>query len=204
MTGSTADAGIDNYEKYFDKTVDKDTVHRLNRAQNKRRRVTRWERGYQMKLKMTQHNGAMALVVSGEWQDIIIIEESGGFALEFIEKSYSSVAPLLVSEGTQEGMPEECPSATMLPSALEGGSQESTQDTVQDDGLFKRLALLRKSLAAAENVPPYLVFHDKTLREMVARLPVDLQAMGLISGVGQAKLEKYGPAFLDAIQGLAV
>jgi len=70
--------------------------------------------------------------------------------------------------------------------------------------LFRKLVSLRKSLAVANEVPPYLIFHDKTLHEMVDKMPIDMQAMGHISGVGQAKLEKYGPIFLDVINNIAV
>ena len=73
--------------------------------------------------------------------------------------------------------------------------------TLHDDGLFSRLAELRKELAAGQNVPPYVIFHDKTLREMADTLPQDMAALANISGVGQAKLEKYGPAFLALING---
>ena len=72
-----------------------------------------------------------------------------------------------------------------------------------DDSLFKKLVELRKELAVADSVPPYMVFHDKTLHEMVAKLPADIVAMSDVSGVGQAKLEKYGERFLAVINGAA-
>jgi len=146
-----------------------------------------------MKIKMTEHNGAMALLVSGERQNIIITEEGSWFALELINKEFNPVVPMVVSEEAQV----EIQADTSLPLTPEA-------ETMPDSTLFKKLALLRKSLAVADNVPPYLVFHDKTLHEMVAKMPLDMQAMGRISGVGQAKLEKYGPVFLDALKGLAV
>ena len=49
-----------------------------------------------------------------------------------------------------------------------------------------------------------MIFHDKTLHEMIDKMPVDMLSMGCISGVGQAKLQKYGSAFLEAINGVAV
>jgi len=48
-------------------------------------------------------------------------------------------------------------------------------------------------------VPPYVVFHDSTLREMAEVRPASLAALAEISGVGARKLEAYGPAFLAAI-----
>ena len=67
------------------------------------------------------------------------------------------------------------------------------------NGMFEKLVALRKSIATADSVPPYLIFHNKTLQEMADKMPADMQAMGNIPGIGQAKLEKYGQAFLDII-----
>ena len=72
-----------------------------------------------------------------------------------------------------------------------------------NDDLFKQLAGLRKELAVAASVPPYVIFHDKTLREMIERMPSDLSALGTIAGVGASKLEKYGDRFLSIIKGAA-
>ena len=68
-----------------------------------------------------------------------------------------------------------------------------------DAGLFEALRALRRELAAAANVPPYVVFPDATLRAMAAERPRTMSAMGRISGVGARKLESYGQTFLDAI-----
>jgi superfamily II DNA helicase RecQ len=65
--------------------------------------------------------------------------------------------------------------------------------------LFTRLSALRRALAAERNVPPYVVFLDRTLREMAEKRPQDLAALSSISGVGKARLEKYGEAFLSVI-----
>jgi superfamily II DNA helicase RecQ len=65
--------------------------------------------------------------------------------------------------------------------------------------LFDKLSALRKKIAGEAGVPPYVVFHDNTLREMERLLPLDLEAMKDISGVGRAKLEKYGDLFIEAI-----
>ncbi|MGH7482239.1 MAG: RecQ family ATP-dependent DNA helicase [Longimicrobiales bacterium] len=76
-------------------------------------------------------------------------------------------------------------------------------DTVSEDpeaeALFGRLRELRKALADRQSVPAYVVFSDATLREMAARRPATSAELLAISGVGPAKLEKYGQAFLDAL-----
>ena len=68
------------------------------------------------------------------------------------------------------------------------------------DPLFEALRELRRELAAEAQVPPYVIFHDSTLREMAASRPADLAALGAISGVGAKKLEAYGGAFLGLIR----
>ncbi len=65
--------------------------------------------------------------------------------------------------------------------------------------LFDRLRETRANLAKENNVPAYVIFHDKTLREMAAEKPASLDAMLTISGVGEAKLKRYGQALLDVI-----
>jgi len=68
-----------------------------------------------------------------------------------------------------------------------------------DAGLFAALKALRMELAKAQNVPPYVIFHDKTLREMAIFKPDSMGALMDISGMGERKAERYGRAFLDAI-----
>ena len=63
--------------------------------------------------------------------------------------------------------------------------------------MFQKLAELRRDIANADGVPPYVVFHDKTLREMVDKRPADMASLGSIAGVGQSKLNKYGERFLS-------
>jgi ATP-dependent DNA helicase RecQ len=49
-------------------------------------------------------------------------------------------------------------------------------------------------------VPPYVIFHDKTLLEIASLRPGDLGALGAVSGVGQGKLDRYGEAVLDVVR----
>ncbi len=69
-----------------------------------------------------------------------------------------------------------------------------------DEKLFSALKHLRKSLADQGNVPPYVIFHDTSLREMARVKPGDYGSFRTIAGVGEHKLEKYGPAFIEAIR----
>ncbi|WP_374528994.1 DNA helicase RecQ [Novosphingobium sp.] len=68
------------------------------------------------------------------------------------------------------------------------------------DPLFDALRALRRDLAVEAGVPPYVIFHDSTLREMAAARPASLAALGEIGGVGTRKLEAYGDAFLSVIR----
>ena len=68
------------------------------------------------------------------------------------------------------------------------------------DPLFDALRELRRAVASEAGVPPYVVFHDSTLREMAACRPATVAALGGVSGVGSRKLEAYGDAFLGVIR----
>jgi len=68
-----------------------------------------------------------------------------------------------------------------------------------DAVLLDRLRAVRKRLAEHENVPPYVIFHDRSLQEMAARRPATPAEFLAISGVGQAKLARYGAAFMGEI-----
>ncbi len=66
--------------------------------------------------------------------------------------------------------------------------------------LWEALRALRKQLAEEQGVPPYVVFHDSTLLEMVELRPTTLAGLSAISGVGQHKLERYGERFIAVIR----
>ncbi|HLY97276.1 MAG TPA: DNA helicase RecQ [Sideroxyarcus sp.] len=72
-----------------------------------------------------------------------------------------------------------------------------------DDPLWQALKARRMELAREQGVPPYVIFHDSTLLEILNRKPQTLDEMGQISGVGQAKLAKYGDAFLQVVEDVA-
>ncbi|HNQ99765.1 MAG TPA: HRDC domain-containing protein, partial [Trueperaceae bacterium] len=68
-----------------------------------------------------------------------------------------------------------------------------------EEALFQALRALRLEIAREQGVPPYVVFHDKTLREMVASEPRSLAELALVPGIGVAKLERYGERFLELL-----
>ncbi len=67
------------------------------------------------------------------------------------------------------------------------------------NALWERLRLRRRELAAEQDIAPYMVFNDATLREMVTYRPRNADELGRISGVGAVKLERFGEAFLQVL-----
>lgn len=70
----------------------------------------------------------------------------------------------------------------------------------EDQGLWNALRACRKQLAEEHGVPPYIIFHDATLREMLDRRPLTREQLRAISGVGDTKLDRFGDAFLTVIR----
>lgn len=68
------------------------------------------------------------------------------------------------------------------------------------EALFEALRALRLSIAEEQSVPPYAIFPDKTLLEMVQYRPQDLRSMQCMSGMGQVKFDRFGEAFLDGLK----
>ncbi|WP_412989905.1 DNA helicase RecQ [Pediococcus siamensis] len=71
---------------------------------------------------------------------------------------------------------------------------------LEDSALFTKLRLLRRDLAEAQGVPPFVIFSDKTLRGMCELMPTTLSEMAEVKGVGEQKLHKYGPQFIEVIK----
>ena len=72
-----------------------------------------------------------------------------------------------------------------------------------EDRLWLALKAKRTSLAREQGVPPYVIFHDSTLLEILNQRPASLDELGRISGVGQSKLARYGDEFLKVIEDAA-
>jgi ATP-dependent DNA helicase RecQ len=83
----------------------------------------------------------------------------------------------------------ESKSKSEIPEILPSGHKE----------LFEKLRLLRKNMAQKEGIPPYLIFHDSTLQDMVARLPKTKSELLNVLGVGESKADKYGKLFIEEV-----
>ncbi len=92
----------------------------------------------------------------------------------------------------------------MLPALQNGGKKTPAPPDAtlpgNEQALFQCLKSLRKSLADLQGVPPYVIFPDKSLREMATTRPCDPERFKTIPGVGEFKLVKYGPVFIDEIR----
>jgi ATP-dependent DNA helicase RecQ len=82
-------------------------------------------------------------------------------------------------------------------------ASKTTKPEGGSTSLWEALRTKRKQIAELQDVPPYVIFHDATLMAMMEAKPANLREMAQISGIGTRKLEQYGEAFLEVIQGFA-
>ena len=80
------------------------------------------------------------------------------------------------------------------------GSTAALVSTPGASTLFEQLRKKRMELAKEQGVPPYVIFHDKTLLEMAQRIPRTSNELLQISGVGESKLKRFGAAFLEVLR----
>ena len=84
------------------------------------------------------------------------------------------------------------------------GSSAATVIAPHDQPLFDALRAWRRDEAARQHLPPYVIFHDRTLAEIAAKKPKGLPSLAAISGVGEGKLERYGEAVLEVLNAATV
>jgi ATP-dependent DNA helicase RecQ len=137
-----------------------------------------------------------------------------GIGTEFSKKQWQHLARQFIQQGLMlQDM--EHGSLKLTPKAYAIFKGEAVMGTVQeerqvaavrpslldhDPALFAHLRAKRKELADAANVPPYVIFSDRSLVEMAAYFPQSRASFATMYGVGQAKLEKYADLFLSLIQ----
>ncbi len=81
----------------------------------------------------------------------------------------------------------------------DGLKPRDTLDTQADEALFQALRARRMELARTQGVPPYVILHDATLAEIAKTRPSHLHQLACVSGIGQAKLARYGEIFLKVV-----
>lgn len=78
--------------------------------------------------------------------------------------------------------------------------QKKIENRVIGNSLFEELRLLRKEISQREKVPPYVIFHDSTLKEISETMPMTERGLRNIKGIGESKLQKYGLEILNVIK----
>ena len=94
---------------------------------------------------------------------------------------------------------EEAVTLVLPPAKARRGRRGGAEANPVGDPLFDALRALRRDLAHEAGVPPYVIFHDSTLRELAARRPRSDAELAHIGGIGTRKREVYGQAFLAVI-----
>lgn len=132
-----------------------------------------------------------------------------GLLATYTEKDITGMIHLLVAEEYLALTEGQYPVVKLQPRAiavLKGKERvwqkvrQKQQKIVVDNELFEQLRALRRDIADREGVPPYIIFHDSTLREMSHYCPTDETAMLRIKGVGERTFAKYGERFLRLMQ----
>lgn len=130
-----------------------------------------------------------------------MVQDMDHGALRLTPKSWA----LFRGECTFQGSVPEAGTAAAPAAAATAPKAAATTKTgpappPHDADLFDRLRAVRKELADAASVPPFVIFSDKTLMEMAAWYPQSAAALLQINGVGQVKAQQYGERFLAAIR----
>lgn len=132
-----------------------------------------------------------------------------GILKEMNAKEIGSFIEFLISERLLLVHPGQFPTIYVSEDGKEVllGSREVYRKTIvetvriqENDPLFEQLRVLRKQIADRDGVPPFVVFSDKSLRDMCEKKPLTEEAFLEVNGVGQNKLEKYGESFIEAIK----
>ena len=138
----------------------------------------------------------------GQWQ--AIVRELVHLGLLRMEGDGYSVLKLS-AESRRVLIDGESVTLTKLPDVLKGARSgtkaKAGDDAAFDHELFEILRDTRKTIADDEGLPPYVIFHDATLKEMATFYPVSPEQLAEVSGVGEVKLKKYGERFLSCITG---
>jgi ATP-dependent DNA helicase RecQ len=140
---------------------------------------------------------------AAEWRSVIRQLVAGGLltanlaemsGLRLTDRSWPVLKGVLPVRLRKDEPPQKTTASARAPAASSGDGGEP------DPVLFETLRRTRLEISKGLGVPPYVVFHDRTLREMAALKPGSRAELLQVSGVGERKAELYGQAFLDAIR----
>ncbi len=160
--------------------------------------VLRGAQNAQIFEKGLQHIKTYGAVKDISWLDlqqyVIQLLNQGVLRINFKENAQLELTPL-AKQVLFENRAVQLAVLQKVDSTTKKKAKKSTEKT----GLFEKLRLLRQQLAKEEGVPAYVIFGDVSLKDMEAKLPTNESEFLEVSGVGQAKLEKYAVPFLEAI-----
>lgn len=132
-----------------------------------------------------------------------------GLLSKYTEKEISGLIQYLVAEGFLQLSEGQYPTVSLTKKSLavlvgevklyKKGISQPTQSVEGDHELFSQLRELRKEIASEEKVPPFVIFSDRTLRELSEIKPLSTDELLKVKGIGEQKLEKYGARFLSVI-----
>ncbi len=150
-----------------------------------------FDRGY-------QHVKTYGAVKDISWLDlqqyVVQLLNQGVLSINFREGARLGLTPL-----AKEVLFSKKPIQLAILEKAEDRKKSERRPRESKTGLFERLRLLRQRLATEQNVPAYVIFGDTSLKDMEAKLPQNETEFMNITGVGQAKLEKYAKVFLNEI-----
>jgi ATP-dependent DNA helicase RecQ len=169
----------------IDVLMGKPTPKALERGHDK---LSVWGVGADMQA--GQWSSVFRQLVAGGWADV---DAEAFGALKLNEKSWA------VMKGQEKVSLREDPKPAQKRGKPKGGGASDKHLEGEAAQAFEALRSLRMRLAKEANLPPYVIFHDATLRAMATDKPRSLGALAEISGVGQTKLEKYGAEFLTEL-----
>jgi len=138
----------------------------------------------------------------GEWRGVVrqllaqrLIAVEGDYGTLALTEESSAV----LSGQRQVPLRREPPKAARSRSSRSAGAAPAADLPPADAGLFEELRAWRAGVAKEQGMPAYVIFHDATLRQIAARRPSTLGELSGISGVGEAKLAKYGEQIIEFI-----
>jgi ATP-dependent DNA helicase RecQ len=161
-------------------------------------------RGAETQRVITRDHGSLSVYGIGkhlglqEWRDIARALLHQGL----MTQSQDGYAVISLNEASWQVLRGERPVSvgeSVKPARARKGAKAAATGS-SNDPLFEALRTLRKRLADAAGMPPYIIFNDASLREMAQVQPTTLPAFSTITGVGQAKLTRYGGQFVELIR----
>ena len=165
-----------------------------------------------MKISITAGDGivkSLSIDVSGfrvevsdleEERTLVIAEDGGRVSVSVPDVPPIAKVATVAADADISGTDASITKEDALPPKPEAALLPTKVEKTSSDALFSKLSALRKQIATEAKLPAYTVFQDKSLHAMCEALPQDVQALRSISGVGEARLTKYGSAFIEVIK----